>query len=147
MKILKIIFASALLVCSIQAASMAQSSNVTETLKEHFNETVQSVYSTDNADEKRSVLDESFNKMITALDQIESRAALDEDQTNDLETYRFLLTEKLNELNGLDGFEEVKDEDLNDFTDYSQNIIEQANRTLTIGLGTALLIVIILLLL
>lgn len=147
MKTVTTFLASILLVCAIQTVSIAQSVNVTESFKKHFNETVQEVQSTDNADEKRAILSESFNKMISAIDRIESKASLTEDEIANLNTYKFGLTEKLNELNGLDGFEEIADEDLDDFSNFSQDFIEQANSTITIGVTTALLILIVLLLL
>ncbi len=86
------------------------------------------------------------NKMIKALDRIESLATLSEEESAELASYKLGLTDKLNELNGLDGFDEIVDEDLDDFSNYSQDFIEQANRTITIGVTTALLILIILLL-
>ena len=146
MKTLYTMLASAVLVCAFQTASFAQSTNITETFKKHFNETVQEVHGTENADEKRAVLNESFNNMITAIDRIESLASLTEDESASLNSYKLGLTEKLNELNGLDGFDEVMDEDLDEFSGFSQDFIEQANRTVTIGVTTALLIVLILLL-
>ncbi len=147
MRTLNIILTSILFVCTIQTVSFAQSANVTETFKKHFNETVEKVHDTDNADEKRAILNESLNKMITAIDKIESKASLTEDESANLNSYKLDLTEKLNELNGLDGFDEVVDEDLDEYSDYAQDSMEQANRTVTIGVTTALLILIILLLL
>lgn len=147
MKTLSTIFASFLILCAFQTASYAQSTNVTETFKKHFNETVQDVHNTDNADEKSAILNDSFNKMIKALDKIESRASLTEEEIAGLHTYRLGLTEKLSELNGLDGFDEINDEDLDDFSNFSQDFIEQADRTITIGVTTALLVLIVLLLL
>ena len=146
MKTLYTILASVVLVCAIQTTSFAQSTDITETFKKHFNETVQVVHETEDADEKRAILNQSFNKMITAIDRIESRASLSEDEIASLNTYKAGLNDKLSELNGLDGFDEIMDEDLNDFSNFSQDFIEQANRTITIGVGTALLILIILLL-
>lgn len=146
MKALHSVLAAMLVVFAIQSISYAQSSNVTESLKNHFNETVQAVHETDDVDEKRTILDDSFNRMITALNRIESLATLTEEENSVLLSYKFDLTEKQSELNGMDGFDEVMDDDLNDFSDYSQNFIEQANRTLTIGVSTAVLILIILLL-
>jgi len=113
----------------------------------HFNETVKTVHKTDNADDKRALLNESFNKMIATIDRIEALASLTEDESTILASFRFDLTEKLSELNGLDGFDQIVDSDLNDFSNFSQDMIEQANRTITIGVTTALLILIILLLL
>lgn len=147
MKTLYTILASFLLVFAFQTAAFAQSANITETLKKHFNETVQEVHETEDADEKRAVLNESFSKMITALDRIESLASLTEEESAALSSYKLGITEKVNELNGLDGFDEIMDEDLDDFSNFSQDFIEQANRTITIGIGTALLILVILLLL
>jgi hypothetical protein len=147
MKTLNTFLTSILLVFAFQTASFAQSTNITETFKEHFNKTVQEVHETDNADEKRAILNESFDKMIRAIDQIESKASLTEDEIAMLDNYKLGLTEKKSELNGLDGFDEIMDEDLDDFSNFSQDFIEQANRTITIGVTTALLILIILLLL
>lgn len=146
MKTFYTIFASLLLVCAFQTASFAQSTNVTETFKKHFNETVENVHQAENGDEKRAILNNSFDKMNKALDRIESMATLTEEEIAGLNSYRAGLTEKMNELNGLDGFDEIADEDLDDFSNFSQDFIEQADRTVTIGVTTALLILIVLLL-
>lgn len=147
MRTLYTIITSILIVCTIQTVSFAQSADVTETFKKHFNETVEEVKETDKADEKRAILNESFDKMITAINRIESKASLTEDESAQLASYKLDLTEKLNELNGQDGFDEIMDEDLDEYSDYAQDSMEQANRTVTIGVTTALLILIILLLL
>ncbi len=147
MKTLYTILAAVLLVCAIHTESFSQSVNITESFKMHFNETVKTVHKTDNADDKRALLNESFNKMIATIDRIEALASLTEDESTILASFRFDLTEKLSELNGLDGFDQIVDNDLNDFSNFSQDMIEQANRTITIGVTTALLILIILLLL
>lgn len=147
MRTIQTLLVSVLLIFAFQSSSYAQSTNVSEVLKKHFNETVQQVQKTENADDKRAVLHESFQKMIHALDQIESSASLTADERAGVESYKLGLNEKLSELNGEDGFDEIIDEDLDDFSQYSQDFIEQANRTITIGATTAVLILIILLLL
>lgn len=147
MRTIRLISTSIFLLFAVQSMAVAQTATITETFKSHFNETVQQVHQADSEDEKRMILNESFSKMITAIDRIESQANLSEDQIAQLHTYKLGIVEKQNELNGLDGFEEVLDEDLDDFSNFSQQFIEQANRTITIGLTTALLILIILLLL
>jgi len=131
---------------AVHSMSVAQSVDITETFKNHFNETVQQVHQAENADEKREILDESFSKMIRAIDRIESRANLSEEESEMLSSYKNDISEKQNELNGLDGFDEIQDEDLDDFSNFSQDFMEQADRTVTIGVTTALLILIILLL-
>ncbi len=146
MKTIRYIITSIFLLFAVQSMAVAQSTNITETFKKHFNETVQQVQQTESADEKRLILNDSFTKMITALDRIESKADLTKDESAQLNSFRSDISDKQNELNGLDGFDEVLDEDLDDFSNFSQDFMEQANRTITIGATTALLILIILLL-
>jgi len=138
---------SIILLFAVQSIALAQTTSITETFKKHFNETVQQVHQSEDADEKRSILNGSFSKMIHAIDRIESRANLSEDEIAQLQTYKLGIEEKQNELNGLDGFDDVQDEDLDDFSNFSQDFMEQADRTVTIGVTTVLLILIILLLL
>src|SRR5690625_3744918 len=119
----------AMILIGLSGSAFAQSSqSLTEILKTHMNETVQAVKEAESADEKRSILNESFTDMLTAV-------------------LKDNITAKSNQLNGLDGYDKVGDEELDDFSDYSQQDMEQANRTITISLTTALLIIIILLLL
>ncbi|MCC5906263.1 MAG: hypothetical protein JJU13_08660 [Balneolaceae bacterium] len=147
MKSIRLIITSIFLLFAFSSMAVAQSTNITETFKKHFNETVQKVQQTESADEKRLILNESFTKMITALDRIESDAILSKDKIAQLQSYKLGITEMQNELNGLDGFDEILDEDLDDFSNFSQDFMEQANRTITIGLTSALLLIIILILL
>jgi len=147
MKTLRPIITSIFLLFAFQSMAVAQSTNITETFKTHFNETVQQVHQADDADEKRLILNDSFTKMLTTLDRIESMANLTEDESAQLNSFRSDIAERQNELNGLDGFDEIMDEDLDDFSNFSQDFMEQANRTITIGATTLLLIIIILLLL
>jgi len=125
----------------------AQNHSLTETLKEHMNETTEHVKASENADEKREILNESFDKMMKVVDKIETKAQLSGDELAQIQLLKDEIQERSNELNGLDGYDEVADADLDDFSDYSQQMMEQANRNITLSLTTALLIVIILLLL
>ncbi len=147
MKILNLVTFSVFLVFAIQSTAVAQSINLTETFKKSFNETVQEVHKTEDATEKRMLLNESFNKMTRAIERIETKANLSEEEVAQLAAYKSEIQEKKSELNGTDGFERVLDKDLNNFSDYSQQHMEQADRTITIGVTAALLIIIIILLL
>lgn len=147
MRIISKFIYTILFVFAIQSVAVAQTVNLTETFKKSFNETVQEVQKTDDTVEKRTLLNEKLGKMLDVIERIESKAHLSEDESNQLNSYKASLMDKKNELNGLDGFEEVLDEDLDDFSDYSQQFFEQANRTITIGVGTAILIAILLLVL
>lgn len=147
MRAIRLTIISIILLFAVQSVTVAQSTSMTETFKKHFNETVEQVHQAENSDGKRAILNDSFTQMITTLDQIEAKADLTVDEIAQLVSFRNDISEKQSELNGLDGFEEVLDEDLDDFSSFSQDFVEQANRTVTIGLTTALLILIILLLL
>lgn len=147
MRIIRLLTTTIFLLFAVQSITVAQTIDITETFKNHFNETVHQVHETENADEKRVILNASFTKMIHAIYRIESRANLSNEESELLSSYKNNISEKQNELNGLDGFDEIQDEDLDDFSDYSQDAMEQANKTITIGVTTALLILIILLLL
>ncbi|WP_445665524.1 hypothetical protein [Fodinibius sp. AD559] len=136
-----------LVVFAIQSVAFAQSVDVTETFKKSFNETVQKVQSTEDADEKRVLLNESFSKMIVAIERIESKANLSKEESAQLESFKSEIQDKKSELNGTDGFDKVLDKNLNDFSDYSQQYFQQADKTITIGLTAVLLIILILILL
>src|SRR5690625_1171446 len=84
--------------------------------------------------------------MLNAGEKIEEKAELSDREKEQLAVLKDNITAKSNQLNGLDGYDKVGDEELDDFSDYSQQDMEQANRTITISLTTALLIIIILLL-
>lgn len=147
MKTLHIITVSVFLAFAVQSAAVAQSINLTETFKKSFNETVQDVRETENATEKRALLNDSFSKMIKVIERIESEAKLSADESAWIGSYKSEIQEKKSELNGVDGFNRVMDKDLNNFSDYSQHYMEQADRTITIGLTAVLLIILILILL
>lgn len=147
MKTLQLIAVSVFLALAFQTAAVAQSINLTETFKKSFNETVQDVRKTEDATEKRALLNDSFSKMIKVIERIESEAKLSADESAWIGGYKSEIQEKKRELNGVDGFNRVMDKDLNNFSDYSQHYIEQADRTITIGLTAVLLIILILILL
>ena len=140
---IKIFSATVFLIFALLGTASAQQ-NLSETFKKHFNETVQNVKASDNPDEQRDLLNTSFDKMLGAVDRIDESANLTEEEREQLVLFRDQIDEKKSELNGLDGFDEIQDDELIDFSDYSQQEIEQANRTLTISLTSALLIVLIL---
>ncbi len=146
-KMIKLIICSFILSLAIQVNANAQSNSLTTIIKQHFNETVQNVKSTDDAEQKRVHLENSFSDILSAIDRVEKSSSLDGEDAEQLASLKASVSDKLNQLNGIDGYDEIQDEDLDDFTDYSQQDMEQANRNITISLTTALLIVIILLLL
>lgn len=147
MKALKISLSLIIFLAISQSPAVSQSTDLMETFKKHMNETVQEVKDEDNPEEKRAILNESFSKMITAIDKIESKATLSEKELAQLYAFKENIAEKSNQLNGRKDYDRIAGVDLDEFSDYVQQDMEQADRILTISLTTALLIVIILLLL
>ncbi len=147
MKSIKIIICSLIVVFAFQSVSMAQQTSLTKTYKNYFNRAVQKVQQANNADEKRAILNNSFSRMITAINKIESMVPLSEKDAIQLNSYKNEIANKKSELNGTDGFVKVNDNQLDQFANFTQQSLEQADATLTIGLTAALLIVIIIILL
>lgn len=147
MKTLKTCIYAFGLLLMMQISAYAQAGNISETFKKHFNQTILQMDEAESADEKRVILNHSFDKMIKAIDRIESVGSFSDDESSLLAAYKNNITLKSDQLNGLNGFNGISDNNLDDFADYSQQDIEQASRTVTIGLTTVLLVILILLLL
>ena len=116
-------------------------------LQKYFSDAAKKVKATENASEKRIILNESFQTMSKALDKVQSLALISENDRVGIERLKATLREKQDELAGLNGFARVSDEQLNTFSDYVVQDTEQAEVVLTISLVTLLLIIIIIILL
>lgn len=125
----------------------AQSPDAHDKLKKEINEMVENVQEAETADEKRTILNRSFDNLVTAFDRVSALEQVPESDKKAIADFRNTIQEKKDELNGTDGYEKVPDTQLDEFADYVQQDIEQADRVITISLTTALLIIIIILLL
>lgn len=121
--------------------------NPHERLQQHVRDVVQDVKSAQVPAVKRSILDDELRTMVGALDRIEHMTDLSEDEEAEIDALRSRLQEKIHELNGQNGYEAVPDGQLDAFADYVQQDFEQANGTITLGVGTALLIILLIVLL
>jgi tetrahydromethanopterin S-methyltransferase subunit F len=130
----------------VGTAGTAQADPV-DRIKSYVNDVVSHAKAADDAAVKRERLDDGLDDLVTALDRVRRTAALSEADRDGIAALRAKVVEKQHELRGTHGYEQVPNRQLDDFADYVQQDIEVADRTLTIGLTTALLIVIILLLL
>jgi hypothetical protein len=125
----------------------AQVSDGHEALKKHINSVVERVEEAKSPDQKREVLDESLADMVTAIDRVSEKSTVSDSDKKSLAEFKKMLNERKDELNGTDGFTRVSNSQLNQYANFVQQDIEQADSALTISLTTALLIIIILLLL
>lgn len=120
--------------------------NPHERLKQHLRDVVQKVKRAPTAAKKRALLDEKLRGMIEALSRAERMSDPSSKEAASIEILRSRLQEKLDELHGRAGYSEVPAGQLDAFADYVQQDFEQAARTVTIGLTTGLLILILLIL-
>jgi hypothetical protein len=116
-------------------------------LKEYFSNTACQVKAVEKPSEKRLILEKSLSAMSKALDMVRDSPQMTKEDLAGIDRFQTALQEKRDELAGWNGFERVSDAQLNAFSDYVVQDMEQAQQTVTISLVTLLLIIIIILLL
>lgn len=116
------------------------------TLGNHFNNTAGEVKAADNPAQKRDILRNSLETMTSALDRVEQSALVTDEDRAGAKLLRSSTTEKLDELNGTNGFDRVADSQLDSFGDYIVQDMQQADQYVTVSLVALLLIVIVLIL-
>lgn len=124
----------------------AQINDGHEALKKHVNSIVENVEGTESPEKKREILDESLSDMITAIERVSDRKSVSSSEKENLAEFKDQLSERRDELNGKNGYVAIPNNQLNNFANFVQQDIEQADRLVTLSLTTALLIVLILLL-
>lgn len=125
----------------------AQSTDAHDKLKAEINEMVENVEQAEKADEKREILNHSFDNLITAFNRVSSMKQVPEKDKQALADFKNIIQERKKELNGTDGYERVPNSQLNEFAQFVQQDLEQADKYVTISITTALLVILILLLL
>lgn len=115
--------------------------------KEYVNQTVTEVKQAEDPAEKRSILSSSLERMKKAADVVAKMPGLDADDKAAVAAFDANISDKLDQLNGTNGYERVGDTDLDEYADYVQQDLEQAQRiVISISLVALLLIILILLL-
>ena len=115
-------------------------------LKQYFSKAADKVKATQNADEKREILNESFNSMSKIFDKVLSSELISESDRAGIEQYKAILLEKQNELKGSNGYDRVPDTQLNNFANFVVQDMEQADSTITISVIAAILIILLIVL-
>jgi ABC-type transporter Mla subunit MlaD len=116
-------------------------------LQKYFSNVALKVKATENASQKREILNESFQSMSKALDKVQSLALISKDDRVGIDRFKATLQEKQDELAGNNGFVRVSDEQLNDFSDYVVQDMEQAAVMITISVVALLIILLLVVLL
>lgn len=124
----------------------AQNTDPYTKFKNYLNNTVQKVESADDVEEKRTILENSLTDLTEAIKKVEKMAVVSEDDKAGLAELKDSIQEKRDELNGVNGFNRVKDGQLNNYANYIMQDFEQADKRITFSVTTLLIIIIILIL-
>jgi len=116
-------------------------------IQKYFNDTACKVKAAAEPSQKREILTKSLETMSSALDKVQSSRLISKDDRASINRFKTALQENQDELMGNNGYERVSDTQLNEFSDYVVQNMEQASRTITISVLTAVLILIIVILL
>jgi hypothetical protein len=111
-------------------------------LQKHFNNIANKVKATENAVEKRTILENSLKDMSDALDKVQSSFLVSKEDQDGIKNLKATLQENQDELAGINGFERVPDSQLNNFSSYVVQNMEQAD-SITISLVALVLIVLL----
>jgi hypothetical protein len=111
-------------------------------LKDYFNKVNQKVKHTDNPAEKRAILNNSFDDLLKAFNTA-GQMPLSQNDREGINYFKQKVLEKKNELNGLNGYDKVKDASLNQFANYSMQQFEQSAEYITISVLALVLIIIL----
>jgi hypothetical protein len=115
-------------------------------LQKYFSDAANKVKATDNPSEKRAILNESFHTMSKALVMVQGSTSMSKDDGVGIDRFIAALQEKQDELAGTNGYVRVPDAQLNAFSEYVVQDMEQADQIITISLVTLLLIIILIVL-
>ena len=112
-------------------------------LQKHFNNVANKVKATENAAEKRAILENSFKDLSEALDKVQSSFLVSKEDQDGIENLKVTLKENQDELAGINGYERVPDSQLNNFSSYVVQNMEQADAMISISV-VALIVIILL---
>lgn len=143
-KILIVLIAALILAQPVMASVGTE--KLEDQLKVYMNDITLKVKSTDDPEQKRAVLNETLLKIVDAIETVEELPTITERERPLIAQFKGDIQDKYDELNGLKGFERVADEDLDTFTDYVMQDLEQARNYITLGLGAFIIIILLILL-
>lgn len=116
-------------------------------LQNYFSNVAKKVKATNNPVEKRRILSESLQTMSTALDMARSMPFVSKSDRVGIDHLKATVHDKQDELEGNNGYERITDGQLNAFSDYVVQDMEQAVPMITISLLALVLIVVLVVLL
>jgi hypothetical protein len=112
----------------------------------YLNDTSLKVKAATTPEQKREILGRNLGEMTRAIETVKGAPLTTEQDRANLNHLQATLQEKSDELMGANGFDRVPDDQLNAFSTYVVQDMEQADKNITVSLVVALLIVIIIIL-
>jgi len=112
-------------------------------LQKYINEIITEVKEAETPDEKREILNDLFEDLQSSFSAAKNSPYVPEEDHKGIDILETKMRDRHKELNGLDGFEKVPDNKLNEFATFTLQDIEQADTIITISLTTLLLIIIL----
>lgn len=134
------------IVVTMLALVQVSSASSGDNIKTYFSDTACKVKATADPAQKRQILSRSLKTMSQALKRAEALGLVAQDHRAGYDRFRASLQAKQDELKGANGYGRVVDAELNAFSDYVVQDMEQAAETVHISLVTALLILIVVIL-
>lgn len=116
-------------------------------LQKHFNNVANKVKATENAAEKRAILENSLKDLSEALNKVQGSFLVSKADKDGIENLRITLKENQDEIAGINGYDRVPDAQLNNFSSYVVQNMEQADETITISVVALVLIILLVVLL
>jgi hypothetical protein len=117
-----------------------------ERIHRYFNDASLEVKSTESPVLKREILSKRIDAMTQAIDMVQGSSVSSERDDVLLERMKTTLSERSDELHGANGFDPVPDHELDAYSSYIVQDMEQADQVISISLVTLLLIIIIIIL-
>ena len=140
----KTILGTLVMLCVLAQAGFAGGM---EDFQKYFNDTASKVKATEVPAQKREIMNNSLESMLKALDKIQNIPLVSKNDRASIDRLKDDLRQKQDELSGNNGYDRVPDTQLNAFSDYVVQDMEQASRTITVSLLAAVLIGVIIVLL
>lgn len=114
--------------------------------KQYLNEVRVELKEIEDPVQKRHTLGRAIRMVIRSLERVEDMQSLTEQEQQQLTFLKQSFQDKYDELNGLNGFQKVADQDLDQFVDYVLQDLEQARDYITISVAAAIIIVLLIIL-
>ena len=133
------------LICAVVLFAGTGAAQAQDAILDHLNDAAVEVKATPDPAEKRAILERNIDGMIGALNTVRGTPMLSEQDAKGIDQVRAQLQEKSDELAGRNGFSPVPDGQLDAFSSYVVQDLEQA-RNVTINVVILLLIIIIIIL-